>query len=45
MQVTVINNDGKKIQPIYDPEHYEGVKAFYEGLLNTGQIWHYSIAK
>ena len=45
MQVTVINNDGTKIEPVFDPEHYANVKSFYEGLLNSGQIWQYSIAK
>lgn len=45
MQVTVINNDGTQIQPVFDPEHYADVKSFYEGLLNSGQIWQYSIAK
>lgn len=43
MQVQVVNN-GKTNIYSYDPEHYDGVVAFYENAQTNGEIESYTLS-
>ena len=43
MQVTVTDNNMKTITYGYSPEHYAGVVEFYSDLVQSGDIYTYTV--
>lgn len=43
MWVAEYHNDGREIITTYDPEHQDGVREWYQRLLESGEIRGYQI--
>jgi len=43
MSITILNNDGTTLNPVFDPAHRDAVTRWYNGLMACGLIANYWI--